>query len=151
MPALSVYEADGPEEWDYGHWDSSGAGTAGQLQCPLRIMSIFGQLARLMVILNNTPGDRRLSAADKLSEWLDQLPKHCSPKKYSGPFTPPLANLDMMYWAVKAYVTESLPNEPHTMLEDILAQDAGNEPFTSNFMQNLGFFDEDLPLQDNSL
>jgi hypothetical protein len=37
-----------------------------------------------------------------------------------------------------------------TMLEDILAQDAGNEPFFSNFMQDLGFFDEVLPLQDGS-
>ena len=34
-----------------------------------------------------------------------------------------------------------------TMLEDILAQDAGNEPFLSNFMQDLGFFGEDLPPQ----
>jgi hypothetical protein len=38
-----------------------------------------------------------------------------------------------------------------TMLEDILAQDAGNEPFLSNFMQDLGFFGEDLPSQDGSL
>jgi hypothetical protein len=35
-----------------------------------------------------------------------------------------------------------------TMLEDILAQEAGNEPFFSNFMQDLGFFEEEVPLPD---
>ena len=285
MPALALYEADGPEDWDSGHWQTSGAG---QPQCPVRVMSIFGQLARLMVVLNAAlaPGDRRTSAADSLSEWLDQLPKHCAPNQRSGPPTPPLTNLDMMYWAVKAYISESLPSESHassssiaeytrmfgihasksllhicqkmsalsthgfrderdnrsasvlhndnstpaavipdlslpsivqtssratdmqhsigngvacmpsllqvqsltrsrhsptsfvtgtaleqsylqfggtlgqelddtatmqTMLEDILAQDAGNEPSLSNFMQDLGFFGEDLPSQDGSL
>lgn len=288
MPALSVYEADGPEEWDSGPWDLSGAGTAGQIQCPVRTMSIFGQLARLMVVLNaaTAPGDQRVSAADKLSEWLDQLPKHCSPERRSGPLTPPLANLDMMHWAVRPCIFGSTPSKAHvstspvadytrifdthgsksllqicqkfsqastqgsqherdtrtadivrngtsadtailrdfslpftqqipprvtetqyridedlicipdslhdqsligshhsptsfvlgndlehthlnlddtlgrdlddtgtmqTMLENILAQDAGNEPFLSNFMQDLGFFDEDLLPQDCSL
>jgi hypothetical protein len=37
-----------------------------------------------------------------------------------------------------------------TMLDDILAQEVGNEPFLSNFMQDLGFFDEDFPLQNGS-
>ena len=288
MPALSVYEANSPEEWDSGPWDLSGAGTAGQLQCPVRTMSIFGQLTGLMVVLNaaTASGDRRVSAGDKLSEWLIQLPKHCSPERRSNHTTPPLANLAMIYGAVKAHISESLPSEPHlstspiaeytrmfgthasksllhicqklpapsthgsrherdklsadvgrngtsvdtailrdlsppfimerassrvtdsqhnidddadyipdshqvqsltrphrpptsflmdnaleqpylqfdgtlgldlddtgtmqTMLEDILAQDAGNEPFFSNFMQDLGFFDEVLPLQDGS-
>jgi hypothetical protein len=280
MPALSVYETDGPEEWDAGSWNTSGTG---QSQCPLRVMSIFGQLARLMVVLNTAtaPGSQPALMIDKLSEWLDQLPKHCSPKGRSGPLTPPLANLDMMYWAVKTYISESLPDGPHmetslnaeytrmfgthasksmlhicqklsnfsthtsgherdqqpedvardvviadtgilpdlsfsvteqtcsgfggtqhsidgsvthargslqsqllarsrhpptsfameqpyppfdgslchdqgdtdtmqTMLEGILAQEAGNEPFFSTYMQDLGFFDEDIPLQSDS-
>jgi hypothetical protein len=31
-----------------------------------------------------------------------------------------------------------------TILDDMLAQETGNEPFFSNFMQDLGFFDEDM-------
>jgi len=113
MPALSVYEADGPEEWDTGSWSPSGTG---ELQCPKRAMSIFGQLARLMVVLNTAtaPGIRTVSVADKLSDWLDHIPKHCSPKERSGPLTPPLANLDMMYWAVKTHISQSLPGAPDT-------------------------------------
>ncbi|KAM0702896.1 hypothetical protein Q7P35_010328 [Cladosporium inversicolor] len=118
MPTLSVYEADGPEEWDAGSWNLS---SNGELQCPIRAMSIFGQLARLMVVLNTTtaPGSRPVSVADKLSEWLDQLPKHCSPKERSCSLTPPLANLDMIYWVVKAYTPESVPGEPHARTSSI--------------------------------
>jgi hypothetical protein len=278
MPVLSVHEVDGPEEWDTGSWNLSGTA---ELQCPSRAMSIFGQLARLMVVLNaaTAPEIQPASANDNLSEWLDQLPKHCFPKSRLGPLTPPLANLEMIYWSVRAYVsgephartsslaeytgtfgthasksmlqichklstssthragyertkrpanearddlvteTGILPDDffssnerarsgvndgqhsigdivthipasfqerpltrsrhsptsfvmgdtleqPHsyvngtlcqdlddtgtmqTMLEDILAQEAGSEPFFSNFMQDLGFFDEEVPLPD---
>jgi hypothetical protein len=109
MPVLSAYEADGPEEWDTGPWDLNGTA---EIQCPSRSMSIFGQLAGLMVVLNAATalGGRTVSADDKLSEWLDQLPKHCSPKERLGPLTPPLANLEMIYWSIKAYVS----GEPHT-------------------------------------
>lgn len=108
MPALSVHEADGPEEWDAGLGNPSGTG---EMQCPVRAMSIFGQLARLMVVLNTATGNRPVSVTDELSEWLDKLPKHCSPTERSGPLTLPLANLDMMYWVVKTYTSESLPDE----------------------------------------
>jgi hypothetical protein len=278
MPVLSVHEADGPEEWDTGSWNPS---STAELQCPSRAMSIFGQLARLMVVLNaaTAPESQPTSADDRLSEWLDQLPKHCSPKERFGPLTPPLANLEMIYWSVKAYVSgerhaktssvagytrtfgthasksmlhichklstssthgaayerakrpanearddivtetgilpdlsfsfnerarsgvndgqhsigdivthipASFQDRPltrsrhsptsfvmgdaleqtyprvngtlchdlddagmmQTMLEDILAQEAGNEPFFSNFMQDLGFFEEEVPLPD---
>jgi hypothetical protein len=108
MPVLYQHEADGPEEWDTGSWNLSGTA---KLQCPSRAMSIFGQLARLMVVLNAAaaPESQPASADDKLSEWLDQLPKHCSPKGRLGLLTPPLANLEMIYWSVKAYVS----GEPH--------------------------------------
>jgi hypothetical protein len=113
LPVLSVYEADGPEEWDVESWNRNGTG---ELQCPVRVMSVFGQLARLVVVLNmsTAPGIRTVSVVDKLSEWLDQLPKHCFLKERSGPLTPPLANLDMMYWAVRTYISDSLPVGPHT-------------------------------------
>lgn len=112
MPALSAYESDGPEEWDAGSWDLSGSGT---IQCPVRAMSIFGQLARLMMVLNKAiaPGSQPVSAVDTLSEWLGQLPRHCSPKGRTGSLTPPLVNLDMIYWVVKAYISGSTHGEPH--------------------------------------
>jgi hypothetical protein len=116
MPVLSVYEADGPEEWDAGSWSSS---SIGELQCPSRAMSIFGQVARLMVVLNTATalGSRPLSADDKLSEWRDQLPKHCSPQERPGPLTPPLANLEMIYWVVKAYISGGTHAKPSSIAE----------------------------------
>ena len=110
MSALSAYDYDGPEEWDPGSWDLDGSG---RRQCPVRVLSIFGQLVKLMIVLNEamvyefqTP-----SAADILKEWVDQLPKHCSLEERSDILTPPLANLHMVYRSVNACVSASLSDD----------------------------------------
>jgi hypothetical protein len=110
MLTLSVHEFDGPEEWDPGPWDVSGTG---RRQCPVRVMSIFAQLVRLMIVLNNAIAPQLLPASpdDTLSEWLDQLPRHCSLKEGSDTLTPPLANLSMVYQSVKSYVSGRLTTE----------------------------------------
>jgi hypothetical protein len=112
MSPLSVYEPEGPEEWDPGSWGSSGASRS---QCPVRVMSIFGQLVRLMVVLNNAITPRKLpaSAADALGDWLAQLPKHCSPDERSDTLTPPLANLHMVYQSVVKRIADFSSDESH--------------------------------------
>jgi hypothetical protein len=105
MSALTSFEADGPEEWDQGSWELS---CKTRIQSPVRAMSIFAQLAKLMNILNDTltPMGSRVVAAEALDSWLDNIPKHCSPRQRSGPLTPPLATLHMLYRSLEAHFFE---------------------------------------------
>lgn len=123
MPALSLYEPDGPEEWDPGTWDLDGTG---KIQSPVRAMSIFGQLAKLMIVLNgaNTPTARPVAAIDAINEWFDQLPKHCLLEGRSGPITPPLANLHMIYQSAETCFSNLIPDQPHARRVRVLGIDA---------------------------
>ena len=111
VSSLSVYGSDGSEEWDPGPWKVSDSSSR---LCPVRVMSIFGQLVRLMVVLNDAVAPQKLPALadDALDDWLGQLPKHCSSDEHSNTLTPPLANLQMMYQSVVKLVSDFFPDEP---------------------------------------
>lgn len=164
-PYLPVDET-GMEEWE--PWRSPRSHSDAEPNLPIRTLSTFNQLVRLVCIANNflhlAPEDAGLQHITSLNSWIEQLPQHCQqPSFQSGRNEPALipppniVNLGFVYMclAIRLCVNPSSYQDPridlskYAELTNQFCNSGASErlPPSWEILANAASLAEDLPIQ----
>jgi hypothetical protein len=159
-------DESGMEEWE--PWRPHRSHSGAEPSLPLRTLSTFNQLVRLVCVANNSlhsaPGNACLQHATSLNSWTEQLPDHCKQAGFQSGrndtaliLTPNIVNLGFVYMslAIRLCVNPSSHQDERTalgeyaeLINQFCNSDASERlPPSWEILANAASVSEDFPIQ----